>query len=88
MITTWEIWDSEDEGEVRMSQPGPDPVDNDGKPLTRVHRFWVEGYMDDKGTPEALKTIRRAFDYANKWRWDEGEWPEGTGPIDQNKGQP
>lgn len=76
----WEIWLAVDisQGEVRLAEPGPDPVSVENVPMTLQHRFEADGSID------CVADVKRAFAYANNWSHGDTEEFPGCRPLDSN----
>lgn len=74
--TIWQIWRSLD-GCEECVLPNNSPQHTrlartvDDGPMQLIHEYLVEG------DPESAETVERALQYSKKWRFNEGEWPEG-----------
>jgi hypothetical protein len=79
-MAKWQIWHHPSEGttcpavSVEKNPSLTKTVDDEQMEL--VHEFEV------KGTGRAPE---RAFQYSKKWLYDEGRWPRGVQPLDDNK---
>jgi len=79
MSTRFQIWTSEDDSEgTIMPVSGNVPKDVDDRLMILLHEYQVDGDIDN------IDDIERALAYSNKWLYDEGEWPSGCHPLDNN----